>query len=612
MNLVDISVVIPVYNEESNLQILHERLVRALEQTRRSWEIIFVNDGSKDRSFDLLKAFVKERPTQIRVIDFNGNFGQHMAIIAAFEIAAGEVVVTLDADLQNPPEEIHKLLQKIDEGADYVGSYRKERKDIWIRKIASRFNNFLREKATKMRIRDQGCMLRAYHRSIVKTIVSCREHSIFIPALAYKFAKRYEEVEVEHHPRGNDTSKYSFYKLLRLSFDLMTGFTLLPLQMFTLLGFLVSGGSAVLVTYLLARRFILGPEAEGVFTLFAIAFFLISVAITGIGLIGEYIGRTYLEVQKRPRYVVREIIGGQADKSQSGQKNTNETRVVFFGYSQMGYETLRFLIQRNVRVMAVFSHEDDSTENIWFESVPKLALANGIPLYTLSNLKSPLAESIFEKLKPDLLLCCYYRKLLPQKLLNGLSKGAFNLHGSLLPKYRGRSPLNWAILNGETETGVTLHAMEKRADVGGILDQERVSIAFEDNALSVMYKLCGVVKVLLNRQLANLLSGNVTLTPQDVSQSTVFGGRGPEDGRIDWNRSGTEIYNLIRAVTKPYPGAFSDFGDRRLMIWSARPVNESPSPTNAPPGHILSQDPLRIKTGDGVIEIVDSEWVGLG
>jgi undecaprenyl-phosphate 4-deoxy-4-formamido-L-arabinose transferase len=244
------------------------------------------------------------------VIDFNGNYGQHMAIMAAFERVRGEVIVTLDADLQNPPEEIPKLLAMYEQGYDAIGGMRKKRKDSLGRRASSKIINTLREHLTDIRMKDQGCMLRAYSRRVVNAVASCGDRSTFIPALAYKFASRPTEVEVEHHERAAGASKYSYYRLVRLNFDLITGFTLIPLQLFTLLSFLCAIGSFLLVCTIFFRRFIYPgrPEVEGVFTLFAILFFLISVTMVGIGLIGEYIGRMYQVTQQRPRYVLREVL----------------------------------------------------------------------------------------------------------------------------------------------------------------------------------------------------------------------------------------------------------------------------------------------------------------
>lgn len=308
MSQPEVSVIIPVYNEEEGLQVLFDRLYPAMDKLGKSYEIVFVNDGSKDRSAAILREQFQKRPDVTRVILFGANFGQHMAIMAGFEHCRGARIVTLDADLQNPPEEIGKLLSKMDEGYDYVGSIRKQRSDSWWRHVASRAMNRLREKITRIKMTDQGCMLRAYNRHIVDAINSCKEVSTFIPALAYTFAQRPAEVVVEHEERAAGESKYSLYSLIRLNFDLMTGFSLVPLQWFSMVGIAVSIFSAVFVVFLAIRRLIVGPEAEGLFTLFAIAFFLIGVTLFGIGLLGEYIGRIYQQVRHRPRYLVDAVL----------------------------------------------------------------------------------------------------------------------------------------------------------------------------------------------------------------------------------------------------------------------------------------------------------------
>ncbi|WP_404420964.1 glycosyltransferase [Nibricoccus sp. IMCC34717] len=309
----DVSIVIPVYNEELNLPTLFARLYPALDALGRSYELLFTNDGSADRSLELLRAQQQKRPDVTRVIAFNGNYGQHMAIMAAFERVRGRVIVTLDADLQNPPEEIHKLLEKMDAGHDYVGGYRLERQDSFFRTYASRIINFVREKWTSIEMTDQGCMLRAYSREVIEAIVRSGAINTFIPALAYSFSNNPAEVGVKHEERHAGVSNYSLYRLIRLNFDLITAFTLAPLQLFTLFAMACAGGSFVLVLILAGRRLILGPEEGGLFTLFGILFFLISVAMVGIGLIGEYVGRSYQVVRGRARYHVAEVIERRED-----------------------------------------------------------------------------------------------------------------------------------------------------------------------------------------------------------------------------------------------------------------------------------------------------------
>lgn len=310
MSAPQLSIVIPVYNEELNLPTLFARLYPVLDALGRPYEILFTNDGSADRSFELLRAQHAARPDVTRVIDFNANYGQHMAIMAAFERVRGDIIVTLDADLQNPPEEIPRLLDRIDAGHDYVGGFRLNRRDSFFRTWASKLINFVREKTTNIQMTDQGCMLRAYRRPVIEAIVRSGAINTFIPALAYSFSSNPAEVGVKHEERHAGISNYSFYKLVRLNFDLITGFSLAPLQMFTMFAMLCSAGSLALVALLFYRRFVLSLDREtfGVFTLFGILFFLLSVAMIGIGFIGEYIGRTYQVVRARQRYHVRDVL----------------------------------------------------------------------------------------------------------------------------------------------------------------------------------------------------------------------------------------------------------------------------------------------------------------
>lgn len=314
-NQVDVSVIIPVYNEAETLPRLFQRVYAALDGLSVRYEVLFINDGSRDNSAALLREQFARRPDETRVILLNGNFGQHAAIMAGFEYCRGRRIVTLDADLQNPPEEIGGLLAKMDEGYDYVGSIRRMRQDASWRRYASRAMNRLRERITRIKMTDQGCMLRAYDRSIIDAINQTHEINTFIPALAYTYAMRPAEVEVAHEERMAGESKYSLYKLIRLNFDLVTGFSVVPLQAFSIIGMVVSLLSTLFVVYLFVRRLIVGPEAEGLFTLFAIAFLLIGLGLFGIGLLGEYIGRIYQQVRERPRYLIQAILERPDDPS---------------------------------------------------------------------------------------------------------------------------------------------------------------------------------------------------------------------------------------------------------------------------------------------------------
>ncbi|MGZ5111768.1 MAG: glycosyltransferase [Usitatibacter sp.] len=310
MSAPHLSVVIPVYNEEAVLPALFARLYPALDALGCTYEVVFVNDGSRDRSAGLLREQFQQRHDVTRVILFNGNFGQHMAIMAGFEHVRGQRIVTLDADLQNPPEEIGKLLARMDEGHDYVGSIRRMRQDAAWRRWASKAMNRLRERITHIRMTDQGCMLRAYDRNIIDAIRASREVSTYIPALAYSFAHNPAEVEVEHEERHAGESKYSLYKLIRLNFDLVTGFSVLPLQLFSLFGILVSVISVGVYVAVIVQRVVSGTY-DGIWVIWdrdILQFFLTGVVLFGLGLIGEYVGRIYQQVRERPRYLIQAIL----------------------------------------------------------------------------------------------------------------------------------------------------------------------------------------------------------------------------------------------------------------------------------------------------------------
>jgi undecaprenyl-phosphate 4-deoxy-4-formamido-L-arabinose transferase len=314
--LPQLSVVIPVYNEEAGLAALFARLYPALDALGVRYEVIFVNDGSRDRTGAVLTQQFEARPDVTRVVMFSANYGQHMAIVAGFERARGERVVTLDADLQNPPEEISKLLAAMDAGADYVGGVRITREDAWWRRFASRMMNRLRERITHIRMTDQGCMLRAYSREIVDAVAASPEVNTFIPALAYTYALRPVEVAVAHEERAAGVSKYSLYRLIRLNFDLVTGFSLVPLQMFSLLGIAVSIGSIVLYAVYIAERVLKGDFEGGILALWdrdILEFLLIGVVLFGVGIVGEYVGRIYQQVRERPRYRVRVVLERDVD-----------------------------------------------------------------------------------------------------------------------------------------------------------------------------------------------------------------------------------------------------------------------------------------------------------
>lgn len=301
----ELSVVVPVYNEEATLHDLYEAVASALDG--ESWELVLVNDGSRDASSEILHELAAEHP-QVVVVELARNFGQHPAVLAGFTIARGRYVVTLDADLQNPPSEIPRIVAELRSGHDVVGSIRENRQDPWLRKQVSSMVNKVTTASMGVGMSDYGCMLRGYSREVTDEIIELAEQSAFIPALAMMIARDPVEIHVAHEERGQGRSKYSPLKLMRLGFDLITGFSLLPIQLVSLTGVLVAISGIGFAAFLMVRRLIVGPESEGVFTLFAILFAFVGVLLLAVGLVGEYVGRIYAEVRRRPVYRIREVV----------------------------------------------------------------------------------------------------------------------------------------------------------------------------------------------------------------------------------------------------------------------------------------------------------------
>jgi len=305
-----VSVVVPVLNEEASLPELLARIDAACTKLHADYEIIAVDDGSRDGSVALLVEAAERAGSRVTTVILNRNYGQHAALLAGFAETRGDLVVTLDADLQNPPEEIPRLVAAAEEGYEVVGSIRMRRQDSLFRKLASRLINRFMQRLTGVGMSDYGCMLRAYRSSIVETMLACEERSTFIPVLANMFARRTIEIEVRHDERRHSESKYGFLKLIRLMFDLLTCVSTAPLRLLSFIGVGVAGAGFALALALVVLRLIYGPEwgVNGVFPLFALLFVFIGMQFVGMGVMGEYIGRIYSDVRARPRYVVQEIV----------------------------------------------------------------------------------------------------------------------------------------------------------------------------------------------------------------------------------------------------------------------------------------------------------------
>jgi methionyl-tRNA formyltransferase len=283
-------------------------------------------------------------------------------------------------------------------------------------------------------------------------------------------------------------------------------------------------------------------------------------------------------------------------------------RILFFGYSEVGHDCLSLLLERGDNVVGLITHEDSPGEKIWFKTPAAAATARGIPVHTPERAGAPESLERIVAMRPDLILSVYYRNMIGGKILGLAPLGAFNMHGSLLPKYRGRAPINWAVLHGEPRIGMTLHRMVKEPDAGNIVDQDGVDIGPRDTAEQAFRKVLPCARRVLGRQIDALLSGTARETPQDPTQATYFGGRKPEDGRIDWKGTSRQIFNLIRAVTDPYPGAFTDVGPARLMVWWAEQDSPAARGKSGKPGEVVSVSPLVVATGDGALELTKSEW----
>ena len=395
---------------------------------------------------------------------------------------------------------------------------------------------------------------------------------------------------------------------MRLNFDLVTGFSVVPLQLFSMLGFFVSLLGLVFFGIIAYRRIFLGPEAEGLFTLFAINFLLLGVALFGIGLLGEYVGRIYQQVRERPRYIVQAVL---EQRDESGVRSEEQGRLctrgactprrytsfalmraVVFAYHNVGCRCLSVLLAHGVEVALVVTHDDNPTETIWFDSVERLAeLARFARGQTSRSEHRGVRSAGCARWRrtscsPSTTATCSR-----PRCSRSPPRGALNMHGSLLPRYRGRVPVNWAVLHGERETGATLHYMVDKPDAGDIVAQQAVPILPEDTAVEVFNKVTVAAELSLDRALPALLAGTAPRMPQDLSRGSYFGGRRPEDGRIDWSQPAAAIHNLVRAVAPPYPGAFTQVAGPDGAL-SAHPAAAGPARTLRTPGALLRIGPL--------------------
>lgn len=519
---VHVSVVVPLFNEEENVKPLYERLKNSLSRLPCRAEVIFVDDGSTDSTLRMLQEVVAEGDVA-RVIALPANLGQHRAILEGYSHSKGDIIVTLDGDLQNPPEEIPRLVARLIDGCDVVAGWRKRRRDSSLRLLVSLFLNLSASLVTGVRMRDYGCMLRAYRREVLRVVSKYGRHTPFIPTLVASMGVRTCEVYVRHNRRERGRSKYS-----------------LP-------------GLALLYLNLLSDLF-------------------------------------HLKLGFRPR-----------------RPTAHVDRIAFFGYGLVGHACLELLLEMGYNVNCVITHKDDPGEEMWFPSVEGLAREKRIPVLTPLDVgEVPVAQYIEEK-KPDLILSVFYRQIIPRAILDIPRIAAVNLHPAMLPRYRGRASLNWAIINGEKSTGVTLHHMSEKPDAGDIICQREFEISPEDNIETIYGKTVKTSLQLLKEHIPIILANSAPRVPQDESLVSHFGRRRPEDGRIDWRREAKEIVNLVRGVTHPFPGAFSSVAGKKILIWEATSTDKG-----APPGVITRcrNGAFGVGTGSGTLLVKRAQVEG--
>lgn len=603
-----VSVVIPVYNEEASLPELLRRTEAACLELGRAFEIVLVDDGSRDRSAELLQAAAERDGSAVVAVILNRNYGQHAAILAGFEQSRGDLVITLDADLQNPPEEIPRLVERAAQGYDVVGSIRAERQDSAWRRWPSRLVNLAVQRSTGVAMHDYGCMLRAYRRSIVEAMLACRERSTFIPILANGFARHTCEIRVAHAERAHGESKYSAMRLLNLMFDLVTCMTTTPLRLLSLVGGGMAWPASSSPCSSSCCAWPSAPPGPATACSCCSPCCSCSAACSCSAWAARRVPRAHVQRRARaaallhrargPRNALRASLGPAAGRFHlfiQRAFHAMTSKAVVFAYHDIGCTGIEALLNAGYEIAAVFTHADDPRENTFYASVARLCAERGIPLHAPEDLNHPLWLERIRQLRPDFLFSFYYRRLLGAELLACAARGAYNLHGSLLPRYRGRAPANWVLVNGETQTGVTLHRMIERADAGPILAQQAVAIDPEDTALSLHGKLRKAAGALLRDSLPLLALGVLPEVEQDESQASHFGRRTPADGLLDWHRPARQLYDLVRAVTQPYPGAFCQVGEQKLIVWSAEVVAGN---HGREPGSVLSCDPLRIACGE--------------
>ncbi len=598
-----VSVVVPLHNEVENVDELVERVLRACERYGDDAELILVDDGSTDATPDGLRAWHRRAPRAVGVVVLRARSGQHAALLAGLRSSAGAAVVTLDGDLQDPPEEIPRFVARIERGVDLVSGRRVERTDSLHRRLLSGLLRRVGPVISGVPAHDYGCMFRGYSRPVVESVLRSRALSPYVPVLAHRAAHSFDEVTIHHQRRGAGRSKYDLRSLLRLALDLSIGSSEREPRTIGWIGAGIAITAALLVGAIAggaARLLGTGPSAA--------AFAAGQVALAGGSLLamrwilGSYIASAARRRRAGPVPAIAELLEPHhrsAGRSGAPRQEQRPPRVLLCGFREVGHFVLGHLIEKGAGLVAVATHRESEEDRRAWPSVIELAARHHIPVLLSDRVRSERFERRLAELGVDLIVSAYYRRILPPAVLALATRGAFNLHPSLLPAYRGRAPINWALLRGEKETGVTIHEMTERPDAGPIVAQRAVAIAESDDAATLSVKMARAAAALFEQTWPSLCSGSYTARPQDESKAFWVEKRGPEDGRIDWCRSAAEIYNLVRAVARPFPGAFTGDGGDRLTIWRAVVTEAEEDPAELPGAPLCHDGRWAIACGDG-------------
>lgn len=492
---VDVSVVIPLFNERENIGQLYGRLVSVLSALDLDWELIFVDDGSTDGTEGELTSLAGE-DGRVRALILTRNFGQHAALLAGFGEVRGDCVVTLDGDLQNPPEDLPRLLDALGEGYDVVSGRRVDRIDPLFRRVVSWLTNRLVSRATGQPFRDWGSMFRAYRRPVVDAICQYGEKSLFIPTFVGALGVRMAEIDVGHARRAAGRSKYGVLDLLRLYFDLAIGLTLIPVQAIALAGGVLASVGFLLGLYIFGRRIVIGPEVEGVFTVFAFFFIFFGTLLMAVGMLGEYVSRIYREVRPAPAFRVRQIVG--ADEGR-------HPRIAVVGCGDFGRACTEAVVRGRGNVVAVVAcPEKEREEGSAYSSLHEFAFEHHIPLYRSSIGGVAALAPALKKVTPELIFFIPCDQPIPEEIAQLPRLGCIAIHMSSDPVTYEQHVDEAESPTGREGSVVLRHLRGGRALV---LAQQRVMLRPGERLSPDSAEVVEVAARLVERHLAQIESG---------------------------------------------------------------------------------------------------------